>query len=461
MLYIKNHFLLLLGTSLTFAILGVEGGSVSKYFGGFSCNGELTSGPGFLSIDNSGALIVSRFTGDPLESDDVASVPDFALRISTGTISSAACVRVAALTWPNDVEPVSFDLSNEDYEKDAMSSLNALLAPGGFLVPPKTIGAITLVNSSGGAPASGVYTLSSPKILPGDGWFYHRAFLFDVDGDGRQDVISARATKPLVESPQGELIWLKQPASSPLAPSSLPWAEAVLVTGAWAPDVLFAAPISLRGDSDEQLLYASFFTGGGLAMLQCEGCAGSAPTSTWATAKLSPIVIDASVGPSFDVSVVDLNGDGRLDVLLTNHADNTTNVNGTIYQSVVVAYEAPLAPALISNVSEWKKHVLVEGFVVREAGANQAAPGAARAFTPQGTSTTKPWISVSGDGDQRVYILTPDSSDPENWSYAQTLVHDCAGTSGRQVTTVVGERTYLVIPCYDKARIEVYEITSA
>ena len=196
--------------------------------------------------------------------------------------------------------------------------------------------------------------------------------------------------------------------------------------------MLFAAPISLRGDSDEQLLYASFFTGGGLAMLQCEGCAGSDPTSTWATAKFSPIVIDASVGPAFDVSVVDLNGDGRLDVLLTNHADNTTSVNGTVYQSVVVAYEAPIAPALISNVSEWTRHVLVEGFVVREAGANQAAPGAAR-----------------------------DSSDPDNWTYKQTLVHDCAGTSGRQVTTVVGDKTYLVIPCYDKARIEVYEITSA
>jgi len=57
----------------------------AKFIGSFSCNGGLTSGPGFLAIDG-GALIVSRFTGDPLESDDVASVSDFAERIIAGTI---------------------------------------------------------------------------------------------------------------------------------------------------------------------------------------------------------------------------------------------------------------------------------------------------------------------------------------------------------------------------------------
>ena len=307
-------------------------------------------------------------------------------------------------------------------------------------------------------PSSGVFTLTTPKILPGDGWFYHRAFVLDVDGDGLEDVLSARATKPLIAPPQGELVWLKQPSTSPLAPSSLPWAEAVLVSGAWSPDVLFAEPISLRDDNDMQLFFASFFTGGGLAMLQCEGCAGAAPTSTWATSKLSPIVLDSSIGPAFDVSVVDLNGDGRLDVLLTNHADNTTAVNGTVYQSVVAAYEAPVS-GLLANASAWKKHVLVQGFVVREPGANQAAPGAARAFTLTGSSSGKPLISVSGDGDQRIYLLSPVSNDPNSWEYTQTLVHDCAGTSGRQVTTVVDDRTFLVIPCYDKATIEVYEIT--
>jgi hypothetical protein len=431
----------------------------AKFIGSFSCNGGLTSGPGFLAIDG-GALIVSRFTGDPLESDDVASVSDFAERIIAGTISTATCNRVAALTWPNDVEPVSIQLSNDKNSGENSELFNGLLVPGGFLVPPKTIGGINLINSSNGEISKGVYTLSTPKILPGDGYFYHRAVPVDIDGDGLLDILSARATKPLVTSPLGELIWLKQPATAPLEPSSLPWKETVLVSGAWSPDVLFSSPISIRGDNDSQVFYASFFTGGGLGMLQCVGCAGTAPTSTWATSQLTPIVLDASVGPAFDVAIVDINGDGRLDVLLTNHADNTTSINGTVYQSVVAVYEAPLAPILLTNVSAWTKHILVNGFTVREPGPNQAAPGAARAFTPPGASSTlKPWISVSGDGDQRVYILTPNSQNPQDWSYQNTLIHDCQGTSGRQVTTIVGESTYLIIPCYDKANIVVYEIS--
>jgi hypothetical protein len=416
--------------------------------GSFSCNGGFTEGPGFLAVDCD-ALLVSRFSGDPLETDDLASVSNFVPLLLNGSVSTAACVRVAPLTWPNDAEPVDFGFAR------------GVLAPGGFLVPPKTIGAVTFVNSTAGSAPANVFVLSAPKILPGDGWFFHRAVPFDVDGDGRLDVLAARAVKPLLTAPAGELVWLRQPAAAPLAPASLPWAEAVLASGAWSPDVLFAPPTSLRGDADSQLLFASFFTGGGLGLLQCAGCAGATPVSTWAAATLETAVIDASVGPAFDVAVLDLNGDGRLDVLLSNHADNATAVNGTIYQSMVLAYEAPHAPLRVTNASAWTRHVLTAGFVVREAGPNQAAPGAARAFpAPGGGTGAKPWISVSGDGDQRAYVLVPDSQDPLNWSYTRSLVHDCAGTVGRQVSVEAGGRSFLAVPCYDSAMIEVYEVAA-
>ena len=51
------------------------------------------------------------------------------------------------------------------------------------------------------------------------------------------------------------------------------WQEAVLLAGPDAPDVFFAGPVSLRGDADEQLFYTAFFSGAGLFMLECEGCA--------------------------------------------------------------------------------------------------------------------------------------------------------------------------------------------
>ena len=415
--------------------------------GSFPCNGGLTEGPGFLAVDGD-ALLVSRFSGDPLETDDLAAVPNFVPLLLSGAVSTAACVRVAPLTWPNDAEPAAFGFGR------------GVLAPGGFLVPPKTIGAVTFINSTGGAPAKGAFVLSTPKILPGDGWFFHRAIPFDVDGDGLLDVLAARATKPLLSAPAGELVFLRQPAAAPLAPSSLPWPEAVLASGAWSPDVLFAPPASLRADGDSQLLFASFFTGGGLGMLQCAGCAaGGGPT--WASASLETAVIDASVGPAFDVAVLDLNGDGRLDVLLTNHADNATAVNGTVFQSMVLAYESPIAPARVTNASAWTRHVLAAGFAVREAGANQAAPGAARAFAAPGAGAgAKPWLSVSGDGDQRAYVLVPVSQSPADWRYSTILVHDCKGTVGRQVSVAASGRSFLAVPCYDSASIVVYEVAA-
>ena len=75
-----------------------------------------------------------------------------------------------------------------------------------------------------------------------------------------------------------------------------------------------------------------------------------------------------------------------------------------------------------------------------------------------GAPAAKPWLSVSGDGDQRAYVLTPDSPAPDDWAYSRTLVHDCGGTVGRQVSVAAGGRTFLVVPCYDAATIEVFEI---
>ena len=213
------------------------------HLGGFACEHGLTAGAGFLSYApvSGGVLIVTQFTGDPLESDAISTVPVLDALLATGNVSSGRCSLLTdAISWPNDAEPVALPLGSGDV-------VHGLLAPGGFLVPPKTIGAVTLINSSsltGPTAARDLFTLSTPKVLPGDGWFYHRALPFDVDGDGLIDVLAARATKPLVEAPQGELVWMRQPnVVAPLAPGALPWEEKVLVSGAWSPDVFFTSPL--------------------------------------------------------------------------------------------------------------------------------------------------------------------------------------------------------------------------
>ena len=74
------------------------------------------------------------------------------------------------------------------------------MAAGGFLVPGKSTGGIYLFNLD---------TNQNVKISTDkSGWFYHRTVFFDVDGDGLQDIISARATKPIFGSAGSELVRL-------------------------------------------------------------------------------------------------------------------------------------------------------------------------------------------------------------------------------------------------------------
>jgi hypothetical protein len=61
------------------------------------------------------------------------------------------------------------------------------------------------------------------------GFFYHHAVWHDVNGDGKLDVVAARASDPAFPGKHaaGELLWLEQPAAGSLAQ---PWAEHVLAS---------------------------------------------------------------------------------------------------------------------------------------------------------------------------------------------------------------------------------------
>lgn len=424
------------------------------HLGGFPCRAGLTAGPGFLVYDPAlDSLAISLFTGDPLEADAVYLLPALTPLLASGNVSSAAPARLASLQWPNAVRPVALPLG----PGGSRGTASGLLAPGGFLVPPKTVGAVTFLNitSPRGGLGSPPVALTQPKGLPLlDGWFYHRAVPFDVDGDGLVDVLAARASKPLVGAAGGELVWARQPdVAAPLA--AAPWATAPLLAGAFAPDVFFTAPLSLRGDADQQIFYTSFFTGGGLAMTECVGC-GGAGGGTWAAAAaagaLRATVLDASIGPGFDVATVDLNGDGVLDLLVTNHVDNASSP----FVSGVFAYVAPAAPAPLAAAAGWTKHALASGFAVREAGPNQAAPGDALPLLLPGSA--KPVVALSGDGDQRAYLLTAASEDPGSWDYALTQVWDCGGTVGIALPVLLGGKGYMIVACYDSGRIEAFAL---
>lgn len=59
--------------------------------------------------------------------------------------------------------------------------------------------------------------------------------IVDVDADGLEDVVTARATKPLLGSAKGELIWLQNPGNNTSTNGGY-WKEFILTDG---PDIDF------------------------------------------------------------------------------------------------------------------------------------------------------------------------------------------------------------------------------
>jgi len=158
------------------------------------------------------SLWITTFSGDPLKSDEIFYVDAFADILSKGDSAINATVPKAftsSVTWPNQALAAPYEgtslkekmpslrlsrlvSSPRSWQQLFFSVFNApvLVAAGGFLVPGKSTGGIYLFNLNNGQSAM----ISTEK----SGWFYHRTVFLDVDGDGLQDIISARATKPIL-----------------------------------------------------------------------------------------------------------------------------------------------------------------------------------------------------------------------------------------------------------------------
>lgn len=382
--------------------------------------------PGFLSTikspnSNARDLYISSFH---FAGEDLFYVPDFTTAMKSGGVTNQLKAQKIAskdLKWPNEVE---------EYNQ---ANGRGIIVSGGFLVPFHDNGGLYYAPLDKDNKPSG--TLSKITGQP-NGWFYHRVRYLDMNNDGVMDIVTCRGQKPTFGSGKGALVFLT--ATNPNDPTAL-WKETVISNEGC--DFFFEVT-DLNKDGKKEIIYTSFF-GNKLVMVWSED-----PKQDWSNTKnIKTKVLDDTTGSLFDLQLTDLNGDGNVDLLVSNHQGNNAKPPASVYAFDFVQ------PVTIPPT--FKRHTLVSGIPTRQSGIGQASPGGARVIFPTKEKTGKPDIVIAGDGSQRVHYLRPKSQDSTNWEYESSEVLDCGCTVGAMVVEDMdGDGvTDVIVPCYDNDRI--------
>jgi hypothetical protein len=317
---------------------------------------------------------------------------------------------VTDLKWPNEISEVPSDIFGA----------NTYAVADGFLVPGKGTGSVTIFNTEN--------NISFKVTKDKSGFFYHRVIWHDMNGDGLLDLITARGKKPMIGRAQGELVWLEQPTGN----KTEAWKEHLIAKG---PDVHFRIR-DLNGDGQIEIVASEFFHKK-LTLIEFKD-------GEW-----QRHIIDDTLGSAFDLDFDDINNDGKIDLLVTNHEGDKN--------AAVFGYEIP--EDIYSN---WTRHTLFSGFVTKQRGVGQASPGEAMAVHPDlNNKDSKPVILVSGDGSQHAHILTPVSEDPNNWEYTEKAFLNAGCTVGKMAVNDVNNDGLLEIfvPAYDNDKIHVFSFS--
>ena len=359
--------------------------------------------------------------------------------------------------WPNLTERV----------EDGILPFEAVVSPQGFHPTPQP-GRLTLINLDD--PNKQEYIIDQspqaggscqPDDSPGHDpnnrpRFYHVVKWWDMNQDGLKDAVTVRAgfkvSGVFCIPPPGEVVWFENPGAA--IDPNVEWVEHTIAGFNLGPtppgeDSRFSADIELdvadlEGDGVPEIIGGLFFTSGSFftptdkaieiygAPVGATSWVGVNPETN--PARIATISTNTDNGPTFGLRFADLNRDGKLDILATNHqTDNCFPRTQTPVPGRVYALEQPASGDLFND--PWIQHTLKDGIRPNPtypapnndpSFPGRLAPGLAQEFwpTPWDQNFNKPWILVGGDEASKVWLLRPESEDPNNWNYESAVIFD-------------------------------------
>lgn len=333
--------------------------------------------------------------------------------------------------WPNETSRVP----------DGVVPFEAIVSPQGFLSTPRP-GRISLINLSDPERTEYIVDQSSfvpPRCKPGSEdnqpWFYHDARFIDMDDDGLRDLVTVRSSLIAGRGgfcpPSGQLVWFRNPGDK--LQKDTEWDVTVLVDVApkpGGPEVNMTAH-DINGDGVPEVIASHFFKHDAITIY------GAPEGKRWSDVDPvnGPFVRQKDImrgqGNPFAIEVVDLNLDGRVDVLTSNHqGDQCFEVTKTDVPGRALAIEQPADGKIFA--SDWTVHVIKDNiraaptFPEPKQGPGRLAPNRAFAFWPtramQGNA--KPWVILGGDEAAKVWILKPRSESRDDWEYESAVAFD-------------------------------------
>ncbi|XP_002127502.2 uncharacterized protein LOC100183211 [Ciona intestinalis] len=369
-------------------------------------------------------LVYSSFSPNPRQTDPIMRVEGVTKKYLDASQMGANDI-TDELSWPNEVAAVPDNI---------FALPQVWWAASGFFMTGKDDGEVALMSMTDMAygKATPVTISSNPTGIL---WYYHRVEWHDMNQDGCTDAVTARSNGGGPAANYTQLVWFENPCSTQLTPN---WDVHVLTEN--VEDVYFRLhSMTLPSGEETTAVISSGFYSHLLTVVWSN-------TNDWTdVSSIQTLVID-NYGWYFDVEMVDINMDGKLDIL-------TSTWSQTGLPGAVIAYEMPDGDW---TTEPWTRHILQGGyksFII----AGSGSPGTANAFWPSTASTGKPFIMVSGDDDGNAYVLTADSEDANQWSYSQTTIFKGSGTvGGIAVGDVDGDGFMEVfIPAYTMKEITV------